>query len=213
MDNSYIKIPSPMNSSVQLKVIRGHFATSHSHITCYVDITTMKSRCSEAHNVASLLATRYSFNTPVDTIVCMDGTEVIGTYLADELTKSGILSLNAHKTIYVVSPEYGTNGRILFRDNMQMAIRGKNVLVLLGSVTTGKSLQSITESLEYYQAKISGAAALFSAVESAGDVHVISAFKASDVPDFKSYKHHECPLCKAGVKIDALVNSYGYSVL
>jgi orotate phosphoribosyltransferase len=178
-----------------------------------MDITTMKSRCSEAHNVASLLATRYSTDTHVDTIICMDGTEVIGTFLAEELTKSGILSLNAHKTLYVVSPEIGTDGRIIFRDNMQIAVRGKNVLVLLGSVTTGKSLQSVAESLQYYQAKISGAAALFSAVETAGDIRVTAAFHPSDVPDYKSYRHHECPLCKAGVKIDAIVNSYGYSVL
>jgi hypothetical protein len=88
MDKNYVKIPAVMNSNVSLKVIRGHFATSHSHINCFFDITTMKTRCSEAHNVASLLAMHYSVDTQVDTIICMDGTEVIGTYLAEELTKS-----------------------------------------------------------------------------------------------------------------------------
>lgn len=213
MDKTYIKIPAPMNPNVQLKVIHGHFATSHSHITCYMDITTMKTRCSEAHNVASLLAMHYSTDTPVDTIICMDGTEVIGTYLAEELTKVGILSYNAHKTIYVVSPEYTSSSQIIFRDNMQIAVRNKYALILMGSVTTGKSLLSIAESLQYYKAKISGAAAVFSCVDKVGDIRVEAAFHPSDVPEYKSYKHNECPLCKAGKPIDALVNSFGYSEL
>lgn len=213
MNKSYIKIPAPMNPNVQLKVMHGHFATSHSHITCYVDITTMKTRCSEAHDVATVLAMHYSTDTPVDTIVCMDGTEVIGTYLAEELTKVGILSYNAHKTIYVVSPEYTSASQIIFRDNMQIALRNKHVLVLMGSVTTGKSLSSIEESLEYYQAKISGAAAIFSCVDEVNGLPVTAAFHADDVPDYKSYRHNECPMCRKGTPIDALVNSFGYSEL
>ncbi len=90
MNKEVIKIKAQLDPRVQLKVIPGHFATSQSHITNYMDITTMKTRCSEAHGVASVLSTRYEITTPVDTIVCLDGTEVIGTYLAEELTKSGI---------------------------------------------------------------------------------------------------------------------------
>ncbi|MGI6118100.1 MAG: hypothetical protein ACOYBC_06875 [Bilifractor sp.] len=44
----YIKVPSKKDPNVTLKVIHGHFATPHSHITCYMDVTTMKSRISEA---------------------------------------------------------------------------------------------------------------------------------------------------------------------
>ena len=43
---------------------------------------------------------------PIDTIVCLDGCEVIGAFLASELSRSGVLSTNAHKTIYVVTPEF-----------------------------------------------------------------------------------------------------------
>ena len=32
-------------------------------------------------------------------------------------------------------------------------------------------------------------------------------------PDYESYDYHECPYCKAGKKVDALVNSFGYSSL
>ena len=35
----------------------------------------------------------------------------------------------------------------------------------------------------------------------------------NDLPDYESYDSHACPWCKAGQKIDALVNSFGYSSL
>ena len=34
--------------SVPLKVVAGHFATNHSHVNYYIDMTTLKSRVSEA---------------------------------------------------------------------------------------------------------------------------------------------------------------------
>ena len=80
-----------------------------------MEITTLKSRCSEAHGLASLLAMRYSVDTPVDSIICLDGTQVIGTYLAEELTRAGVLNYNAHRTVYVVAPEYAPSGQIIFR--------------------------------------------------------------------------------------------------
>ena len=92
MIRNYEKIPSKWNPDVQLKIIPGHFVTTHSHVTNYMEITTLKSRCNEAHGIATLLAERYSVDTPVDSIICMDGTQVIGTYLAEELTRVGILS-------------------------------------------------------------------------------------------------------------------------
>lgn len=68
---------------------------------------------------------------PIDTIVCLDGCEVIGAFLASELSRSGVLSTNAHKTIYVVTPEFNSNGQMIFRDNLKPEIYGKNVLLLL----------------------------------------------------------------------------------
>ena len=94
------KIYARGDSRIQLKVIPGHFVTSQSHITHYLDLTTMKSRTAEAQNIAHELAANYEVSTPVDTIICMDGLEVIGAYLSEELTKAGIFSLNAHQTIF-----------------------------------------------------------------------------------------------------------------
>ena len=70
------------NNTVPLKVVPGHFATNHSHVNYYIDMTTLKTRLSEAGSVAASLAGLYMTNTIVDTIVCLDGTQVIGTLLA-----------------------------------------------------------------------------------------------------------------------------------
>lgn len=66
-------------------------------------------------------------STVVDTIVCMDGTEVVGAYLAQEFEKRGFRNTNLHDTIYVVTPEYNANNQLIFRDNTIPAIKGKNV--------------------------------------------------------------------------------------
>ena len=104
------------DEKIQLKIIPGHFVTSQSHISHYLDMTTMKTRCAEASRIARLLSSRYETSTPVDSIICMDGLEVIGAFLAEELAKAGVLSMNAHKTIYIVTPEFNSNGQMIFRD-------------------------------------------------------------------------------------------------
>ncbi|MBE5825766.1 MAG: orotate phosphoribosyltransferase [Butyrivibrio sp.] len=213
MLNDYTKIPAKLNANVTLKIIPGHFATNHSHITNYMEMGTMKTRCSEAHGVASILAMHYTISTPVDTILCCDGTEVIGTYLAEELTKAGVLNYNAHRTVYVLSPEYSPSGQLIFRDNLQLAIRGKHTLILMGSLTTGISLEEMMSGVRYYGANVSGACAIFSAVKEVSGMPVISVFSPEDLPEYNYYSPADCPLCKKGIKIDALVNSFGYSVL
>ena len=201
------------DEKIQLKIIPGHFVTSQSHISHYLDMTTMKTRCAEASRIARLLSSRYETSTPVDSIICMDGLEVVGAYLAEELTKAGVLSMNAHQTIYITSPEYNSVGQMIFRDNIQPMIYGKNVLILNGAITTGATLSRAVESILYYGGKIRGVAAIFSAVNSIAQLPVHSIFQQRDIPDYGSYKFHDCPLCKNKQKIDAIVNGWGYSKL
>ena len=56
--------------NVPLRIARGHFATNHSHINYYIDITYHKTRVSEAKASAKELVTQFINNTPVDTIIC-----------------------------------------------------------------------------------------------------------------------------------------------
>lgn len=199
--------------NLYLRVSKGHFATSHSHINYYIDVTTQKSRLSEARAVAKELVSYYHINTIVDTILCLDGTEVIGTCLADELTKEDFVNMNAHQTIYIVTPEHTTGSQLLFRDNIAPMITGKHVLILAASVTTGYTAEAAIEAIQYYNGIVAGVAAIFATEEQCGGYPVHSAFNPKDLPDYASYSSHECPLCKQGLKIDALVNSYGYSKL
>ena len=191
----------------------GHFATNHSHVNYYIDMTTLKSRQSEAEIAARDLVPHYITNTIVDTILCLDGTQIIGAYLAQELQNSGFMSINAHQTIYIVSPEYDTNGQIIFRDNIQPMIRDKHVLILMASVTTGITVRKSAECIQYYGGITAGVSAIFSAIDEVDNLKINSIFRAEDIPGYETYNSHECPFCQNGQKLDALVNSYGYSQL
>jgi orotate phosphoribosyltransferase len=196
-----------------LRVAQGHFATSHSHINYYIDVTTQKTRLSEAQAVAKELVSYYNNTTIVDTILCLDGTQVIGTCLAEELTRSNFMNLNAHQTIYVVTPEHTTGSQLIFRDNIVPMIAGKNVLILAASVTTGYTAQAAIEAIKYYSGHVAGVCSIFATVEKCSDIPVYSVFDPNDLPGYATHPSHECPLCKKGVKIDALVNSFGFSKL
>lgn len=199
--------------NVFLRVSKGHFATNHSHINYYIDVTTQKTRLSEAKAVAKELVSYYSNSTIVDTILCLDGTQVIGTCLAEELTKGNFVSLNAHQTIYVLTPEHTAGSQIIFRDGLLSALKGKHVLILAASVTTGYTAKSAIEAIHYYGGHVAGISSIFTTVKECMGYPVRSVFETADLEDYQSYPSHECPLCKAGKRIDALVNSFGYSKL
>lgn len=209
MENRMFKLMSP--SGVPIKITPGHFSTGHSHINYYVDTTTLKARQSEAEDAARSLAAMYVHNTIVDTIVCIEGTEVIGAFLAEELTRAGVMSMNAHKTIYVVPPEYNSNGQLFFRDNILPMINGKNVIVLLADVSTGRTSARCVEGIQYYGGIVQGVCALFSAVEEVAGFRVNAVFTKKELPDYRAYASTDCPFCKQNLPLDALVNSFGYS--
>lgn len=213
MESRMFKIYARSDEKIQLKVYPGHFVTSQSHVSHYLDMTTMKSRSNEAKRIAQNLARHYEASIPVDTIVCMDGLQVVGAYLAEELTKAGVLSMNAHQTIYITSAEYDNSGHMIFRDNNKMMIEGKNVLILNGSVTTGETLAKAVNTVLYYGGKITGVAAIFSAVSSVAKLPVKSIFTQQDIPDYETYSQHSCPMCQKNQKVDAIVSGYGYSKL
>lgn len=196
-----------------LRVARGHFATNHSHINYYIDITYNKTRLSEAKDTARELVAHFINNTPVDTIICLDGTAVIGTWVAEELTRTGFHTINAHQTIYVVEPEHNNNSMILLRDNVQQMVRGKHVLILMASCTTGFTAKQAIEAIGYYGGQVAGIAAVYRAVDEVEGYPVRSVYSVGDIPDYRSYDSKDCPYCKQGIRLDALVNSFGYSAL
>ena len=194
-----------------LRVMKGHFASANSHSNYYIDITLQKSRLSEAKAVAEELVSYYSINTIVDTILCLDGTEVIGTCLADELTKEHFMNMNAHRAIYVLTPERTAGSQFIFRDRTVNMINGKHVLILSASVTTGHTAKSAIEAITYYGGYVAGVAAIFATADSVNGYKVESVFNPNDLKEYVSAQSHSCPMCRNGEKLDALINSFGYS--
>lgn len=201
------------NSDVILRVKKGHFATMHSHTNYFVDVTTQKMNLAEAKAVAQELASGYRARTIIDSILCIDGMEVVGTCIAELLTEDHYLNINAKHSINVLSPEYISGGQMMFRDNLTPMITGKNVLVLAASVTTGKSALAAMDAVNYYGGKVVGVAAIFATVGECDSHPVSSIFDPNDLGDYQSYKPNRCPFCGEGKKIEALINSYGYSKL
>ncbi len=211
METRMFKITSPEDSRVALKVIPGHFVTSHSHINQYMDMTTMLARQNEAEGAAKLLAHKYASTTVVDTILCLNGCEVIGAYLAQELGKSGIMSMNAHETIYITTPEQDINGQMIFRDNAKIMVNGKNILILSTSISTGVTVEKAINSVKYYGGRVQGVAAIFSFISEAKGIEVKSIFTGDNLRGYLSFDASECPMCRAKQKIDAIVSGHGYS--
>ena len=196
-----------------LSCSKGHFVTNHSHLNYYIDITTQKSCLSEAKAVAKALLPTYKMSVIVDTILTLDGTEVIGTCLADMLTRSDYSSVNSNRDISILAPEYTTGNQLIFRDNNVNLINGKNVLILAASVATGYTAQSAIEAINYYGGRAVGIASVFAAVSECGGLPVTSAFDTADLPDYLTTSPVNCPMCRRKERIDALINSFGCSKL
>lgn len=108
MDDRFQKLQSSRNAKTQIEILKGHFATSHSHLNTYIDMSTVKTKHVNAQETAKELAGEYMSNTCVNTIVCLDETEVIGTFMASYLADSNHLSLSAGNNISVVTPEFAS---------------------------------------------------------------------------------------------------------
>ena len=210
MEQRIVKFYARESNKLALHAIPGHFATSNSHINFYIDVTGIRSRIGEAEEAARILARKLGHLNYVDTVVCMDGTEVIGAFLAKEFEKEHITSTNQHKTVYVNSPEQSRDNQIIFRDNTKNMIAGKHIVLLLATTTTGETIKRSMEGIQYYGGIIEGIGSIFSTVDS---VKVHSLFDAEVVTSYQAFPKADCPFCKKGMKIEAVVNGFGYSKL
>ena len=212
MEPRFFKIPVCVGD-VSLNVAQGHFATRNSHTNYFVDVTSQQSCIRDAEAAAQQLSQRLTQHLMVDTILCMDGTRVIGTCLAQKLTQGGFRSINAGREIYVLREHLGTNGKLIFRDNARPMLEGKNILLLLASVTTGGTVRKAIDCVKYYQGKVAGIAAIYSHVKEIDGLPVTSLFDTNDLPGYASYLPEECPMCRDKQELDAVVDKFGYSAL
>lgn len=202
-------IESKKNSRITIGIIPGHYATNHSHVNYYVDMTSVKTSMKTAKAAAEELGKEFS-GTFIDTIICLEGTEILGAFLAETLAQSGI---NVSKDLNVVTPEMNAGSQMIFRDNTQKKIWGKRILLLISSASTGKSINRSIDCLQYYSGELVAIGAIFSAIDEVQGIEVKSLFTDKDLPTYDNFAPNECPLCKNGKKVDALINSFGYSKL
>lgn len=205
MDKRAFNLFCSTNREISIKVIPGHFATRHSHINYCVDMTEIKSGLHASRAAAKLLSDSFA-STPIDTIITLDRMKMVGAFIADYLSHSHI---NFNQNIAVLTPEI-TNDKLLLRDNFLPYVKNKRVLILTASVTTGKDVLNAVEGVRYYGGEAVGAATVFGADLKLG-VPLVKIFDADCIPEYKSFAPVECPLCKSNIKVDAVVNSYGYS--
>ena len=213
MEKRALELTARGSRNVKIRVIEGHFVTQHSHVTHCIDMTQVKSETQAALAAAKLFAGSFT-DTPVDTIITLDRTKMLGAFLANELEARGI-NLNAN--VAVISPEV-SDDKIILRDNLMPYVKNKRVLLLTATATTGLTLKSALEGIWYYGGTPVGAATVFGGnfgdkinMHGVIDVPVVRLFGDEAIGSYRSYLSTECPLCKNGVRIDALINSYGYS--
>ena len=212
MEPKFFNIPVCVGD-VTLRVAQGHFATRNSHTNYFIDVTRQQSCLQEADAVAQQLAQRLASSTMVDTILCMDGTRVIGTCLALKLTESSYNSVNSGKEIYLLRENVSAGGKLIFRENARFMLEGRNVLLLLASITTGSTVEKGMRCVQYYGGSVAGVASIYSHLKEVSGTPVVSLFDTEDLPGYASYPQQDCPLCREGKEVDAIIDKYGYEKL
>ena len=211
MANIYT-ITYPKNENVFIHVMAGPFISANNHINYYVGTSDIKHNLNVSTQAAKLMAEYYSTNgIDVDTVLCLYETQALGAYLAKELSNSTMMAPNPDQTVFVVGSEYDAAGNLIFRDNLRRMIYGKNVVVLISCITSGRTVERAIESVRYYGGKVAGISSVFSMQSKISGVPVSSLFTTDDIPGYISYPSHDCPLCQKGVAVDAISNGYGYS--
>jgi orotate phosphoribosyltransferase len=211
MEDKAYSVSLTKNPLISMKVIPGHFTTSHFHISHYLDVSELKTNAVIAKDVARELSIPYLANVSVDTIVCMEGTEVIGAYLAEELMQEGVGVINSGKEIRVLKPLISAGGKLLFQCNVQQYIRDKEIVLLVASISSGTTIGRALDCITYYGGVIAGISALFNAYPAGDEQEIHSMFTREDIPGYQVYSMGECTMCKEGQKLEAIINSEGYT--
>ena len=215
---------------------KGHFSSDRFHVNYYIDMSSLKMRQSSAVAVAKAMVKKYvnrvelsksfgvseemlqyskAFATKrtIDTVICMDGCEVIGAYVAQELSSMGFSTTNAHKTSYIITPEFDSAGQMVVRENIKPMLKDKHVLVVLATAMSGHTIEKSLRCIESYGGIVEGISVIFGVVNEIEGHPVNAVFSVEDIPDFRLSDPKDCPDCKNHVKMDAIINSYGYTPL
>jgi orotate phosphoribosyltransferase len=213
MEKDCFTVSMEKNPIISVKVYPGHFTTSNKHSNYFLDVSSLKFNTHIARDAAQELARPYLTNKIVNTIVCMEATEVIGAYLAQELSQYGTAVINEGGDINIVTPARDYNGNFIFQDNMKEWIMNKGIILLVTSISSGSTVKRAIECIDYYGGKLEGISALFMTSPDLLKYEVNTLFTSADIPGYKLFTPGDCEMCKAGQKLDAIINSEGYTII
>lgn len=205
MIQDYKTIYAKHSDQIHCIGITGHFATTNFHTNCYVDLTEVRFQHKMAELAGKFLADTYR-GTVLDTILCLESTEVIGAAMVGHLSGS-------QPNIHVLSPELNKNNQMVFCENIRRLVAGKRILLLISTASYRKNILHAFEKLQQEQANIAGICALFSTIRELNGIAISSLFDETDFPGYSVYKSGKCPMCEQRHKIDAIINSYGLTHL
>ncbi|MCL2406333.1 MAG: hypothetical protein FWC95_00235 [Defluviitaleaceae bacterium] len=198
------------NPLISIRVTRGHFTTNMSHYNHYLDMGQLKFNALIAKDVAREFAIPYVNTTLIDTIFCMERTEVIGAFLAQELMTDGICVVNSEQRIYVLTPVTGADNKLLLPDNRVDKLSGKNVLLLMASITSGVMVETALDCINYYGGNLVGVSTILMTKPRENLDNVNALFTPDNFEGFASYRADDCEMCRRGEKLDGLIYSEGY---
>jgi len=208
---AFFTVTSRANPTIKIQAAAGHFATGSAHRSHYIDIFELKTNASEARHAARELAMPYLSNTIVDVIVYTDGAEVLASYMADELLQAGSGVINEGSEIHIITPIHIPDGHFIFHQQVHELIKNKNAVLLAASMSTGATASKVAECLRYYGCRLVGISAIFAAVPEFNGVAVHSLFSNEDIPDYRFYNLSDCVMCREKMKLDAIIDSEGYT--
>ncbi|MBQ1684480.1 MAG: orotate phosphoribosyltransferase [Clostridia bacterium] len=211
MLTNYVTVPAKGNRRIKLTIYPGHYATSHAHVDNYISMTEVRTSSTMTAETADELAKVFKY-MQIDTIICLEYTQNIGAMLANVLT-SGRREVNSGNDIHIITPSINSNNQLTFTSDTQPFVTGRNVLILLSTISTGRSLSRAQECVGYYGGKLVGIGAIFSAIDESDGIPVHSIFQPSDLGSYNNYHSNECPYCKAGRKLDGFITTGGLTEL
>ena len=89
--------------------------------------------------------------------------------------------------------EYDTQGNMIFRDNLRRMIQGKNVVVLISCITSGRTVERAVQSARYYGGNVIGISSVFSAAKELCGLEVNTLFTPEDLPNYSYTAAKDCP--------------------
>ena len=202
-------IPCNRNEDVFIHAIPGHYVTASAHLNYYVGTSDIKHNRVVSVEAAKLLAEYYSVrNMDVDTVLCLYETQALGAYMAQELASPSMLAPNPDLQVYVLGPEYDTQGNMIFRDNLRRMIQGKNVVVLISCITSGRTVERAVQSARYYGGNVIGISSVFSAAKELCGLVASMVLRCDDC-----ISYHVAQCREAGVGRDEMFEAFSIGLV